>query len=177
MPMPFPKRPAAPTAPAAARATAKAATEEQPPVDWGDEVTPGADFKTLEKGLGSFEVKAFARKRKAMGDLGMCNVAALTLLLTNAESGEETTIDENLPLHPKTMFKVFQFFAAIGQRKHGQKEAFVPDWNAIQGAQGYCLIGVRSWISKKDQSEVFANQIERYLTEEDYSEEAAKSTF
>lgn len=154
----------------------KHASAQEPEYDFDSPIPKGDEFKVIDNGLGTFEVISMTKKRKEFNNLGVCNTAVLTLLITNAETGESNTIEENLTLHGKTMWKVYQFFTAIGQRAHGDKAVIQPKWDEVPGSTGQCLIGTRSW-DKKDGSKAFANQIEKYLTEDEAQAEAAKTTF
>lgn len=133
---------------------------------WDDEIEPGDGFQVLPEGLAQFEVLKFDRSRREMGKLGMINVAILRLMLTSSESGETATREVKLPLHRKVQFKLYQFFTAIGQRKHGQDGPFAPDWTKVVGSTGFCEIKHRRWTGK-DGKERIDDEPEKFLSEEE----------
>ncbi len=145
-------------------------------LDWDSPIEPGNAFVVLPEGLAEFEVLKFAPVRKEMGKLGVCNVAVVTLLLKSAVDGTEDTKDVNLPLHRKMQFKLYQFFTAIGQRKHGDEEAFVPNWKAVEGETGKCMIKHRAWTGR-DGKERTDYDVEAFLTEEEASAPAGDRKF
>ncbi|NCC51354.1 MAG: DUF669 domain-containing protein [Spartobacteria bacterium] len=128
---------------------------------WDDEVEEGSGFVLLPEGPARFTVTKFERARKAMGKLGTCNVAMLTLECTSEDTGDKATVTCNLPLHRVVQFKIFQFFTAIGQRKHGDG-AFVPNWAEVPGASGRCEISTREWVGK-DGAKKESNDVSKFL--------------
>lgn len=132
-------------------------------IGWDDQIEPTV-FITLPEGTGTFEILDFSRTRKTKGKLGECNVAVLKLLVEHTESGKTATFDEEIPLHKKLAFLLLQFFACIGQRKHGEEGPFAPNWakNKIVGQSGNCVIGVRTW-KKKDGTDGSQNEIKTWL--------------
>ena len=129
---------------------------------WDDPIEKGAEFPVLPEGTATFEVLKIERARKEMGKLGTCNVALLTLLVTSDENGETATFIENLPLHRKTQFKLFQFFSSIGMRQHGNDAPFVPNWGKVSGTTGSCKIGIREWKGKDGETHK-SNEVVKYL--------------
>ena len=144
---------------------------------WDDEIEQPV-YTTLPEGEGTFEVVGFSRTRKNKGKLGECNVAVLKIMVEHVESGETATFEEEIPLHKKLQFLLLQFFTAIGQRDHGDDGPFAPNWakDAIIGATGRCMIGVRKW-NKKDGEEASVNQIDRWLAEDEEPPKEKKLSF
>lgn len=112
---------------------------------WDDEIEPGDGWTVLPEGLAQFEVLKFEKARKEKGKLGTVNVAVLKMLFKHLETGETDTKDVELPLHRKLQFRLYQFFTAIGQRKHGDEGPFAPNWGRVVGELGYCQIKHRTW--------------------------------
>lgn len=120
-------------------------------IGWGDALPPPKEFELLPEGDAQFEVLKFERVRKEMGKLGTCNVGVLHLLVASFNGGEAQPVECNLPLHEKTVFKLYQFFAAIGQYTHGDVEngkPFVPNWGKVTGTTGNCVIKHRKWTGR-----------------------------
>ena len=136
---------------------------------WDDEIEPGGEFKILPEGLAQFEVLKFDRARKEKGKLGTCNVAALKMVFTHQETGETATKDVELPLHRMLQFRLYQFFTAIGQRKHGDDGPFAPNWAKVVGETGYCEIKHRSWTGQ-DGKERTDYEPDKFLSEEEATE-------
>ena len=135
-------------------------------IGWDDELPPPEEKKLLPEGDAKFEVLKIERVRKEMGKLGTVNCGVVTLLVTSLVDPDcDETLEENLPLSQKTVFKLYQFFAAIGQYEHGDVEngkPFRPQWNKVVGEMGYCTIGHRSW-DGKDGTRRTAAQVAAYL--------------
>lgn len=135
-------------------------------IGWDDELPPPQEFKLLPEGDAKFEVLKLDRIRKEMGKLGMVHCGVVTLLVSSLVDPDITeTLEENLPLSQKTVFKLYQFFAAIGQYAHGDVEAgkpFKPNWGKVVGEQGYCVIEHHPW-KGKDGAERKSPQVACYL--------------
>jgi hypothetical protein len=123
--------------------------------DWKDSLPPPKEFDLLPEGDAEFEVLKLDRARKEMGKLGTVNVAIVKLLVTSMiAQTDPQPVEVNLPLSPKTVFKLYQFFAAIGQYKHGDVESgtpFTPNWSKVVGATGLCVVKHRPWKTKDGQ--------------------------
>lgn len=135
--------------------------------DWNSELPPPKEFEILPEGDAEFEVLKLERARKEMGKLGTVNVAIVTLMVKSLvdPKADSKTITSNLPLSPKTVFKLYQFFASIGQYNHGDVEngkPFTPNWAKVAGKGGYCVIKHRPW-KGKDGVERFSEEIDAYL--------------
>jgi hypothetical protein len=63
-----------------------------------------------------------------------------------------------------TCAKLCQFFTAIGQRKHGDR--LKPRWNEVKGAEGFAVVGVRSFKGDKG-DDIEVNEIKEFLTPEE----------
>ena len=116
---------------------------------WEDPIeNDGPDFEILPKGDCDFEVLSYERGRHPGSEkLPPCNKAVLSVKLTSPAG--QTTVKHNLFLHTKTEGMLCAFFAAIGQRQHGQKMTM--NWNKVPGSKGRCKIDIRTF--KKDNGE------------------------
>lgn len=123
----------------------------------------GPDFVTLPEGDYEFEVIEFERGRHAGSDkLPPCNKAVVHIRVKGTEG--VTIIKHNLFLHSITEGMLCAFFAAIGQRKKGERVTM--NWNAVVGGKGYCKVGIRKW--KKDSGEeVSSNEIKKFYDPEE----------
>lgn len=141
---------------------------EEKEYGFDEALPPIQEKKVMPEGDAEFEVLKFERARKAMGKLGTINTGVVTLLVKSLVDPECTeTFDENLPLAPSMAWKVYQFFASIGQYKHGDVESgkpFVPNWAKVAGATGLCTIKHREW-ERKDKTKAVSPQIGVYLDE------------
>lgn len=142
---------------------------EEGELDWNSEIGPGEERQILPEGIATFEILSWKRGRREFGKCGICNCADLKLLVKMADGSASAPQEESLPLHTSFEWKLYAFFTSIGQRKHGDKERFAPNWNAITGAEGYCQIKHRKF-TKRDNTEGTASGISKFLT----YEEAAK---
>jgi hypothetical protein len=127
---------------------------------WDDAIEKdSADWVLLPPGDYPFCVKSFTRARFAGGaKLPACPQAKLELEVGGPE--ESTTIKHNLFLHKKTEGLLCQFFASIGERKHGER--LVMNWPGTIGRSGMCRVAVRDY-KKKDGTDGQSNEITKFL--------------
>jgi hypothetical protein len=99
------------------------------------------------EGLAAFTVVEMKQVRKEVKvnkeSIGPRSVAVLKLHVVNADTGDETDIVQDLPLSPVRihLVRLYEFFAAIGQREHGDaSEKFMPKWNKVVGSTGFLAI-------------------------------------
>jgi hypothetical protein len=124
-------------------------------LDWDSEIDPTVDrkpFVLLPEGAAKFVVLKIERKREEFGKLGVQNVAHVKLSVMSMvdEAIEPAEMTERLCLHQDMMWKITEFFTAIGQRKHGDKGKFVPDWAAAEtDGGGFCEITHRKYTAEK----------------------------
>lgn len=126
---------------------------------WDDQIeNDGPEFVTLPEGDYGFVVTNFERARHAGSDkLPPCNKAIVYLKIEGSEG--VTTIKHQLFLHSNTEGLLCAFFAAIGQRKKGEKATM--NWNAVVGSKGRAKIGIRTW--KNDEGrEYTANEVKKF---------------
>lgn len=117
------------------------------------------DFVTLPNGDYDFKVVKFERGRHAGSDkLPPCNKATVHLEIESPEG--VAIIRHNLYLHSITEGLLCAFFAAVGQRKHGER--ITMDWNAVVGATGRARIGTRKWTGD-DGVERTNNEVKKFL--------------
>ena len=136
-------------------------TEYERPLDFDDvlEDIPKEEFILLEPGEYSFKVTSFVKRRWDSGKLAGANYAEIGLDFDNGtlrSSGRE-----NLTLHPKMLWKVREFFKAIGENVEDGKP-FVPNWNAVLGSTGRCKVRQRSFKGREGEI-VKTNEVEKFL--------------
>lgn len=128
-------------------------------LNWDDEIEQdGPDFVTLPAGDYRFEVVKFERGRhNGSAKLPPCNKAIVHLKI----QGEEgiAIIRHQLFLYSSCEGLLCAFFAAIGQRKHGQRVKM--DWSKVVGATGTAKVGIRSWTNDSGK-EYTTNEILRF---------------
>lgn len=91
-------------------------------LDWNDTIEHDSTFVVLPAGDYPFIVTGFERGRHNGSEkLSACNMAIVTLDVSDPVSGQTTTITENLPLHTKMEWKLCQFFTSVGLRKSGER--------------------------------------------------------
>lgn len=125
-------------------------TEAEKTYDWDDQVAidpdAGPDFRILEPGYYPFEVTGFSRERyKGSAKMTACAMAKLTLRVTDALG--TATVFERLYLAEKSMWKVAAFMEAIGCDRNADGK-IVPDWNRVDGAQGWLKLKKRTYESQ-----------------------------
>ena len=132
---------------------------------FGDEVNPeDAERKSvvIPAGRAFFSVLKVAKVRKPFGKFGTCNIAVVTLMCTTEEGTGQAEIECNLPLVDTLLWKYLGFFAAIGQRKSGDKGLFKPDWTKVEGSDGICEIEVRP-VERKDKTTYEVNDVKAFI--------------
>ena len=141
---------------------------------WGDEVDPansGGEYPLLPEGEAFFTVEKLERTRKEFGKFGTINVAVITMMCTSATGDDKTQVEikQQLGLHHNLDWKITQFFTAICQRKHGDSGKFVPNWAAVEGEVGRCMVKHRKFAKKTDatgEKTGIANEITEFLSPE-----------
>jgi hypothetical protein len=101
--------------------------------------------------------------------IGPCAIARLTLDVTHVSTEETGNLEYDLVLETSRMFRVWEFFTAIGQRKHGDTQTkFAPNWAKVVGATGLLLTKHAEGKKAKDDGTfpIFVN-IAKFLTEEE----------
>ncbi len=128
-------------------------------IGWNDVIeNDGPEFITLPEGDYDFVVTDFERARHNGSEkLPPCNKAVIHIKIDAPEG--VTTIKHNLFLHTKTEGMLCAFFAAIGQRKKGERATM--NWNTVVGSKGKCKVGIKTWKNEKGQ-EVVMNEIKRF---------------
>jgi hypothetical protein len=120
-------------------------------LDWDAQIeNDSPDFVILPEGDYDFEVIDFERGRHAGSDkLPPCNKAIVHIKVQGAEG--ISVIRHQLFLHSITEGMLCAFFAAIGQRKKGEK--ITMNWPKVPGSQGRCRVGIRKY-EGKDYNEI-----------------------
>jgi len=151
---------------------------------FNDEVDPkDGERVILPKGLAMFAVMKIAKKHETFNGIEGVDVAVIEMMV-QPEAEEHAhlsaTIEIKLPLLYDWMWKYLAFFTAIGQRKHGDKGMFKPDWKKAETGSGQCIAGPRSYVSKKereaaekekrDPRPMEINDIEKFLSPEEAAE-------
>ena len=86
------------------------------------------------------------------GKLPPCNKAILTLRITDPATGMAVDIRHNLYLHSSVMFRLSEFFAAIGQKQKGVDLQM--DWNRVVGSTGLCKVKRKERRDNRAESEI-----------------------
>ena len=129
---------------------------------WNDIIEHDSTFVVLPEGDYPFVVTGFERGRFNGSDkLPPCNMATVTLEITDPASGQSTTVSENLPLHTKIEWKLCQFFTCLGLRKHGERLQM--PWNRVVGAHGWCRLIINRWTGQRDGREMENNRVDKFL--------------
>lgn len=129
-------------------------------LDWDDEITyTESSFLTLPAGEYPFTVTSFDRQNyEGSANIPPCKMAVLHLAVDGGDQGV-ANVSERLYLHTKTLWKLSEFFHAIGQLK---KDGTVQmNWNAVPGAVGRVKLVVNRY--EKNGQERTNNRVERFL--------------
>ena len=126
---------------------------------WDDEIEKdGSDFMLLPEGDYDFTVESFERGRHNGSEkLPPCNKAILKIRIDTDEG--TALITHNLFLHTRTEGMISAFFAAIGQKKKGERMKM--NWNAVPGSKGRCRVGIHEWKNADGETRK-SNDIKRF---------------
>lgn len=130
------------------------ATQNNDAFGFDDQLPEDRPRGQLPVGDATFMVKSMRRVQKERGELGTVWIAELSLQVTPHDGSDPGPLKEELVLHTKLAFRMYQFFASIGQYEHGSKEQFRPDWDAVQGSVGFCSIKHRPWTTKEKEQRI-----------------------
>lgn len=141
--------------------------------DFDQELDAPKPLTTFPEGLCSFTVMKMEKRREEVKNkgisVGTCNIAKVIMAVTHVSSGETDTLDYDLVLETSRMFRLWEFFTAIGQRKHGDPQLkFAPNWAKVVGSTGLLLTKHNQGKKVRDDGTfpVFVN-IAKFLTEEE----------
>ena len=141
-------------------------------IGWEDQLEdfPQERYVVLPKGRYTFTVEGFERKQWTSGKLAGANYAELALRLNDAEL--EGTARVNLTLHPRTMFKVREFFKSIGEDVEDGRP-FAPKWNRVMGSRGRCLVEPRAF-KGRDGKDMESNDVTSFLPPDEWATSPAE---
>ena len=88
-----------------------------------------------------------------------CPKAVITIAL-ELPDGKTAELVTTLLVHPKTEWKLSEFFRAIGQKKHGERLKM--DWSKVIGSR-ICVHVQNRKYTNRDGEERTVNDIDRYL--------------
>lgn len=112
-------------------------------LSWNSEVSQESEFNLMPENTEvSFEIVGFERATTRKG----APMAKLTLKCANPDTEQTTTVKDTLVLMRSCEWKICQFFACLGLRKHGEKS--VPKWESVLGSKGLARLGVEEWQSQ-----------------------------
>lgn len=133
-------------------------------LSWNDEIRrDNNDFVLLPEGDYDFVVQSFERGRhNGSPKLPPCNKAILKIRIDTDEGS--ALITHNLFLHTITEGMLSSFFAAIGQKKKGEK--MIMNWNTVPGANGRCKVGIHD---DPNDSKKKYNDIRKFYPKEESS--------
>lgn len=124
---------------------------------------PQEEFTLLTPGQYDFVVTNMERKEMTTQKLGTVRVAEIQLRFSDGQL--EGTGKANLMLHPKTLWKVREFFTAIGETVEKGKP-FMPPWNKVVGASGKCLVKNGAFTGRNGEK-FQTNEVEKFLEPDD----------
>ena len=128
-------------------------------MDWDDTIeNDGQEFTLFPAGtVVEFEITGFEKARTKKSD------PMAKLKLSCESEGAFAVVSDVLVLMSSCEWKLCQFFTAIGQRTTG--EVLKPKWNKVEGAKGYAVLGIRSYIKEGTEYEI--NEVSKYLDPEE----------
>ncbi len=134
-------------------------------LDWDmteAEAGEGHESVLLPEGIYQFEVRDMKRERfEGSPKMAACPRAHLELKVTAAD-GTSSIVHERLMLNSKMVWKVGQFFEAIGAPRNPDSDKVMINWNAVEGKAGWLKLKVRSYTTK-DGEERQSNEVAEFL--------------
>ena len=130
-------------------------------IGWDDALPdiPQEEFTLLAPGQYEFVVTNMERKEMTTPKLGTVRVAEVQLRFSDGQL--EGTGKVNLMLHPKTLWKVREFFASIGDAVE-KGRPFVPKWNNVIGRSGKCLVKNGAFTGRNGEK-YQTNEVDKFL--------------
>jgi hypothetical protein len=131
------------------------------PMGWDDAIEdiPQEEFVLLTPGEYTFAVTGMERKEMTTQKLGTVRVAEIQMKIYDDVNTGYGKV--NLILHPKTLWKIREFFTAIGENVEKGKP-FAPRWNAVVGAAGRCMVKNGSFVGR-DGKKYETNEVEKFI--------------
>lgn len=130
-------------------------------LDWDSEIQyTENNFTILPAGEYPFTVTGFDRQNfDGSSKIPPCKMAVLHLTVDGGGAGT-AVVDERLYLHTSMMWKLSEFFHAIGQL---QKDGSIRmNWNAVPGAMGLVKLKIDTYKNKNGEDRT-NNKVERFL--------------
>lgn len=133
-------------------------------LSWDSQISQESSFIVLPAGEYNFKVDKMNRGQynpspnSKIRDVSP--KAELEITIFNPDTGESTSVTENLILHSATEWKLSEFFIAIGQKNPG--EPFNPNWQFVPGATGRCEVEINKYTNKEGQDRE-NNRIKNFL--------------
>lgn len=133
---------------------------------WDDAIEGGgSDFEPVPAGEYAFRVVGMERQYYNGSDkMSPCPVARVEIELTDAPRAAH--LFERLFLNRKTMWKIVDFFTAVGLHEKGDESPFKPDWTRIAGRTGRCRVKTREHNGNT------YNDVDRWLAPEEPARQA-----
>ena len=130
-------------------------------MDWNDVISQEQEFELLPAGTYDFTVEKMERGRYAGSEkMAACNMANLSLSVTDPQTGASGMVFDTLYLSSKAEWRLSQFFLSIGQKKKG--EPLRPNWNEVPGSTGKVEIEVNKYTDKNGNLRE-NNRVKKYL--------------
>lgn len=134
-------------------------------LDWDSEIQyTESSYVTLAEGTYPFTVTSFDRQNYDGGQkVPPCRMAVVHLAVDGGDQGV-ANVDERLYLHTSMLWKLSEFFHAIGQlEKDGSMHM---NWNAVPGATGMVEVSVNEYTNKNGEKKK-NNRVARFLPPEE----------
>lgn len=125
-------------------------------LNWDDPISQEEmELPFLPEGDYPFQIVSLEKSRhqpRDGGKLPPCNMAILTVRITDRMTGRTVDLRHRLYLHTSMEWRLCEFFSAIGQRQKG--EALKMDWSRIVGSTGLCKVKKQERRDGRDASEI-----------------------
>lgn len=137
-------------------------------LDWDmTEVDDSDGFFLIEPGVYGFIVTDLKKERfEGSEKMAPCPKAVVTLSVVT-DTGM-VPVTENLMLNTKMLWRISQFFKALGAKPDPETGKVPVDWSNVLSKEGLLEIERRTY-TKRDGSQGEANSVKRFLAPEDAS--------
>lgn len=134
-------------------------------LDWDAPIPDVPAWTVIPEGTYFFQVTSAARGEwnEKTNKVGGSKYMEITLNITDAEGGIYGEIKDKLTLHPSMIWKIRQFWRAVGEPVI-EGQPFQAPWGRILGTRGQCKVVVREY-TNKDGEKKEINNVKEFIVE------------
>ncbi len=135
-------------------------------LDWDAPIPDVPEWTVIPEGTYFFQVVGAARGQwdEKVNRVGGSKYMDLSLQITDAQGISYGEIKDKLTLHPSMIWKIRQFWRAVGEPVI-EGQPFQAPWGRILGARGQCKLVIREY-TNKDGEKKEINNVKEFIVED-----------